>query len=320
MRLWAPTKRTHDHLLAWGLRLREADVHLHMGQAPRLTFAKPCDTILCMLKTIQAATPVEIDTELAELYQKIERARSIYDNIVQRNTEARIAKARGESKYNPYTEQDEAEAFTELHALIEQALPLEDEYERRPWPRYWHVVNNNGHIHRFMSCTSCYPDTRYFWRTDLSGLTDVEVVEREAYNVCSVCMPIAPAEQKAAREYYNKQQREARKAEKEAKANEKLRKQAERAAKFLAKVEKIVDENYNGWDELYADYSLHGHDGKKSLYNSTIDLPAQVGNYLYDEMQAHEHREAGRDERMLPSRHAKDPKAIIAEATEKGLI
>ena len=274
-----------------------------------------------MLKTIETATPVEIDTELAELYFKESKARTFYERLIDTRTKARIAKANDTyGQYDPYTDEDEEKAFAELRAICEAIQPLEDEYERRLWNRYWHVTNQNGHIHRNQSCTSCYPDTQYFWRTDLSGLTEAEVVEREAYNACSVCMPIAPAEQKAAREYYNKQQREARKAEKEAKANEKLRKQAERAIKFLAKVEKIVDEQFNGWDELWADYSLHGHDGAKSLYASTIDLPAQVGNYLYDEMQAHEHRTAGRDERMLPSRHAKDPKAIIAEATEKGLI
>lgn len=273
-----------------------------------------------MLKTIQTATPVEIDTELAELYFKESKARDERSRIYDALAEAKIAETQGKGRYCRYSHEDAARANSALQQIVAQIISLEDEYERRPWNRYWHVTNQNGHIHRNQSCTSCYPDTQYGWRTDLSGLTEAEVVEREAYNACSVCMPIAPAEQKAAREYYNKQQREQRKVEKEAKANEKLKKQAERAVKFLAKVEKIVDENYNGWDELYADYSLHGHDGKKSLYSSTIDLPAQVGNYLYDEMQAHEHREAGRDERMLPSRHAKDPKAIIAEATEKGLI
>lgn len=272
------------------------------------------------MQTLETSSPVEIDTKLAELYFAESKARSERDRINDSLVQSVIARAKGEPCYTPYTVEDLAKAEGTLKSIIEQELPLEAEYERRPWQRYWHVTNKNGHIHRNQSCTSCYPDTQYGWRVDLSGLTDVEVVEREAYNACSVCMPIAPAEQKAAREYYNKQQREQRAAEKQAKKDEKLKKQAERAVKFLAKVEKTVEKTYGGWDKLWAEYSLHGHDGKKSLYGSTFDIPTQVGDYLYDEMKIREHYAAGGDKRMEPSRHQRDPKAIIAEATERGLI
>lgn len=263
-------------------------------------------------------TPIEIDTKLAELYFAESKARTEYDRIRQDLVDAIIAKEKGESRWGmSYSEDDLLKAEATLKAVIAEIEPLEAIYEAEPWSRYWHVTNANGHIHRNQSCSSCFPDTQYGWRTDLSGLSEVEVVEREAYNVCSVCMPIAPAEQRAAREYFNKQQREARKAEKDAKKNEKLAKAATRAVKFLAKVDGIVTKEYGSWEILFRDYSLYGHDGRKSLYGSTFDLPAQVGNYLYDEMQAREHYQNG--DKHMPSRHMKDPKAIITEATEKGL-
>lgn len=272
------------------------------------------------MQTLETSSPVEIDTKLAELYFAESKLRSERDRINDSLVQSVIARAKGEPCYTPYTVDDLEVAENKLIEIIAQIDPLEAEYNRRPWQRYWHVTNKNGHIHRNQSCTSCYPDTQYGWRVDLSGLTDVEVVEREAYNACSVCMPIAPAEQKAAREYFNKQQREARAAEKQAKKDEKLNKQAIRAQKFLNKVEGIVEKHYGSWEILFRDYSLHGHDGKKSLYESTFDIPTQVGDYLYDEMAIREHYANGGNERLEPSRHQRDPKAIIAEATEKGLI
>ena len=271
------------------------------------------------------ATPVEIDTKLAELYLAESNARRkrdlINDALNKSEDEYRIY---GRYAYCGYSMEDIREANKALKNLVNQILPLEDEYNHRRWQRYWHVANQNGHIHCSRSCSSCYEDTAYHWRTDLSGLTEAEVVEREAYNACSVCMPIAPAEQRAAREYYNREQREQRATDKQTKKDEKLTKQAQRAIKFLAKVDKIVAAEYGdgdsnkGWANLATNYSLYGHDGKKSLYESTFDLPAQVGNYLYDQKAEQEARERG--DKHMPSRHMRDPKEIIAEATKKDLI
>jgi hypothetical protein len=287
-----------------------------------LTSAKSLDRMVPMTTTTQ--TPVEIDTKLAELYFAEDKARADLNRINDALNDAQVKQIKHGywSCYYDATEQIKAEQA--LKAIIEQEIPLEAIYEIEPWNRYWHVTNKNGHIHTDQSCPSCFPTTQYGWRTDLSGLTEAEVVEREAYNACSVCMPIAPAEQKAAREYYNKQQREQRANEKQAKKDEKLKKQAIRAQKFLAKVNKVVGDTYGdgnvmaGWANLANNYSLHGHDGKKSLYGSTFDLPTQVGDYLYDQMAEMEAQARG--DKHMPSRHQRDPKAIIAEATEKGLI
>jgi hypothetical protein len=227
---------------------------------------------------LSSQTPVQIDTKLAELHFQIAKAQAQHD---------RIQRAlRDDRRYTLLTEDDATEAFNALKAVIEKALPLEAEYERRPWQRYWHVTNANGHIHRHQSCTSCFPDTQYGWRTDLSGLTDVEVVEREAYNACSVCMPIAPAEQRAARERYNAEQREAKRAERQAKKDEKAAKALDRARKHALKVEKALYQLTGHADPKSAveafrtEWSEYGHDGRKNLYDATMDMPAMVGNTL----------------------------------------
>jgi hypothetical protein len=227
---------------------------------------------------LSTQTPVEIDTKLAELYFAEQKARATHDRI-QRSL-------RDDSRYTLLTEDDATEAFNALRAAIEAILPYEAEYERRPWQRYWHVTNANGHIHRSQACTSCFYDTQYGWRTDLSGLTDVEVVEREAYNACSVCMPIAPAEQRAARERYNAEQRDARKRERQAKKDEKAAKALDRARKHALKVEKALYQLTGHADPKSAvtafrtEWSEYGHDGRKNLYDATMDMPAMVGNTL----------------------------------------
>lgn len=242
------------------------------------------------MTNLTSQTPAEIDAKLSELYAQEHKARGTHDRIQESLTSARIAKATGKGyAYTPYDEDDAQTAYAALKAVIEQELPLEAEYERRPWQRYWHVTNVSGHIHRTRACSSCFPDTQYAWRTDLSGLTDTEVVEREAYNACSVCMPIAPAEQKAARVKYNKAQADARKAERQAVKDAKAEKALVRARKHVDKVlnalrqmtGEINGEIFEVMQVFARDYSVHGHDGKKSAYSATSNLPTTVGNTIY---------------------------------------
>jgi hypothetical protein len=240
--------------------------------------------------------PVETDAKLAELYAQESALRTKYD---------RIQHSLRDGFVRSYTEQDATDAFNALRKVIEQELPLEAEYERAPWPRYWHVTNVNGHIHTSMACSSCFPDTQYAWRTDLSGLTDIEVVECEAHNACTVCMPIAPAEQRVARERYNAEQRAERKAERTAKATEKLRKAALRAQKLMVKVEAA----YAALGGHEAVMALPQH-GPGSAYALTSDLQTTVANVIYDDVQEFH---GGR-------RFNRDPRGIIAEAQAEGLV
>lgn len=270
------------------------------------------------MDNLSAATPVQIDTELAERYFHVAKARQTYDMIHNSLLRAEQAKFKGEYSWTPYDDNDELVAHRALKSAIDSCLPLEAEYERRPWNRYWHVTNANGHIHRSQSCTSCFPDTQYGWRTDLSGLTEEEVVAREAYNACSVCMPIAPAEQKAARTRYNQEQRDARKAEKAAKAAEKAEKALLRARKHAEKVEAALLK-MTGADSvpeakiIFArDFSLYGRPiNTKSVYEATMDMPATVHDTLYAMKEAQE----------SSSRPLRDLSAAVKTAlTERSLI
>src|SRR6187551_523531 len=37
--------------------------------------------------------------------------------------------------------------------------PLNDEYNRRPWSRFFRVTSSAGHVHSSMRCSTCYPAT-----------------------------------------------------------------------------------------------------------------------------------------------------------------
>jgi hypothetical protein len=74
-------------------------------------------------------------------------------------------------------------------------LPLIAEYDRLRWPRFFLVTSSSGgHIHRDMHCSTCYPDTRYAWLPQLSGLTEADAVAAKGPLLCSVCYPSAPLE------------------------------------------------------------------------------------------------------------------------------
>jgi len=248
------------------------------------------------------STPVEIDTEIARLMMEQARpARTIALQNEYRDSDS--------SYRRHFFDQDALDAAEAEHDRLQVEIDaLTERYTG--WPRYYHVTNNNGHIHTSTSCSSCFHDTQFAWRADLSGLTPEEVVEREAHNACTVCMPIAPVEQKAARQRYNAAQREAKAAERQAKKDAKAAKARERAVKLVDKVQVAIDK-MGGLDAFRNDYSLYGHDGRKSLYAWTFDGCQQtVGDILYEIKD----REENGDSRRSMNEHIK------AELAARGLI
>lgn len=138
-------------------------------------------------------TPVEVDTFLAENWGKQERLR---------------ATIRGYEPYlgefyrgRPVREWDReraetaiAEARGTLDELRAEAAPYEARYATDQWDRYFLVTNGNGHVHRGMDCTTCYPTTQYAWLIELADCDEAAMVADCGEKACTVCFPDAPSE------------------------------------------------------------------------------------------------------------------------------
>lgn len=112
---------------------------------------------------------------------------------------------------------DEARAVLAQAAAARQAA----EREYTGWARAYLVTNPGGHVHRSMHCSTCFDTTDYYWVTDLSGLTDDQVVDEAGERACTVCYPDAPVEKLAqATRVFSADEREAnaRRDERNAKA------------------------------------------------------------------------------------------------------
>lgn len=229
-------------------------------------------------------TPVEIDTQLAEINQRAARPHmqrnSALNTIEQYHSEDNETRMPVYARVSEYARDNAegrlVEAEIEIETLRVEAKPLHDEFRRRGgWPRYYHVTNTNGHVHSSLNCPSCFPDTQYAWRTDLSGLWAAQVVEREAYQACSVCMPIAPTEQKAAFKAHQQEKRETKQREREAKQAEKVARKLAREESLAHKANAALDKYGNHGNRKQAWYGLKQawYDGKitDSVYDTLYD-------------------------------------------------
>lgn len=153
---------------------------------------------------LTTATPVQIDTALAEIYT---RYYAVLDQIDRTNRyiadmEQGLAKlAEGNLSYSSYTQESLNDLLSTLtdqernaREVISEAKPYEAEFSSRPWTRFFLVNNNGGHIHSSMSCSTCYPTTRFGWLPEISGLTEAEAVAAHGAILCTVCYPTAPSE------------------------------------------------------------------------------------------------------------------------------
>ena len=101
-------------------------------------------------------TPVEVDTILAANYNEQAKVQARITSLV--NSIERLRR----SKWGTPQEIDNAISAlqinrTGLQDLIAASAPYQLEYSRRPWNRYFLVDNTNGHVHRGMDCTTCFP-------------------------------------------------------------------------------------------------------------------------------------------------------------------
>ena len=60
----------------------------------------------------------------------------------------------------------------------------------------------DGHVHRSMGCSTCYPTTEFGWVTELSGSTEAEIIEAAGSRACTVCYQNAPVDALAGRIFH----------------------------------------------------------------------------------------------------------------------
>lgn len=156
---------------------------------------------------IERMTPVEIDTFLSKNYQVAGAKRQEYekDKASAKESLTRIFGRKAEKlDDDPYSrfqmackrvarlEATAAKFLVELKAIQGEAVPYQSEYARRPWLRYFLVLNSNGHVHREMHCTTCFPTTWYKWLVDLADCDEGRMVKDYGEKACTVCFPDAP--------------------------------------------------------------------------------------------------------------------------------
>ncbi|WP_020142301.1 hypothetical protein [Terracoccus sp. 273MFTsu3.1] len=84
-------------------------------------------------------------------------------------------------------------AMAQATALKAEEAPLHAEFKRRGgWTRAFLATSSNGHIHSSRECSTCYETTQFFWFVDLSGHDEAEIVTKAGSDACTVCYPSAP--------------------------------------------------------------------------------------------------------------------------------
>lgn len=182
-----------------------------------------------MSATENLATPLEIDTKLAELHTEAANldqwvasaAMGIYHTAGAR----RQYQWNGRSKVASFdmtfdeattklslltTNHDEAgyrireaaEALAKFDAVQaafegKQAEIREVQKLYTGWSRFFLVTSSTGHIHSSMHCSTCRMTTTFGWLPQLSGKTEADAVETCGPALCSVCFPSAPLDHQA---------------------------------------------------------------------------------------------------------------------------
>lgn len=150
------------------------------------------------LPALTDQTPAQIDTQLAEIWGRINAVTTGISAAKKMAREATKAIRQGYKYYQDVLDTAEAkvvELQAKLPALKAEAAPFEDEFDRRGgWTRAFLVNNSNGHVHSNMRCSTCYITTQFMWLIDYSGKNEDQVVEDAGMRACTVCYPSAPVD------------------------------------------------------------------------------------------------------------------------------
>jgi hypothetical protein len=100
----------------------------------------------------------------------------------------------GSKDYHGYGAKYE-QALVAYEGALHLVNECDDEYESRPWNRYYLVTSSDGHIHSSTSCSTCNKGkepTGFTLVPYLSGTSVSEAVADLGSALCSVCFPDAP--------------------------------------------------------------------------------------------------------------------------------
>lgn len=177
---------------------------------------------------LRTATPAKIDEMLAELetawfaQQNIaERAMDTLRYVVRdtrsawymttEQVQARVAELQKDTRpdyrrFNGYSAEDVTKALDKIEAtkvekirLEGEIKPLEDEYRRRPWSRFFQLRSTDGaRIHDNRLCGGLHRSDHgdLGWHPELSGKSEAEAVAELGPVMCSKCFRSAPVEWK----------------------------------------------------------------------------------------------------------------------------
>lgn len=151
-------------------------------------------------------TPVEIDTELAEIntryYAKMRDVHLSRRHIDAAKANLETSTKRERADLIAYDKREiahyEARAAEQLRDALEiskEGAPHHAEFTRRGgWFRAWLVDNTSGHVHSSTECSTCYPTTEFIWLPEYSGLTEAELIADARSMACTICFPEAPVD------------------------------------------------------------------------------------------------------------------------------
>lgn len=187
------------------------------------------------------------------------------------------------------------ETVAKLVGLGQEAQPLNAEFDRRGgWTRAYLVDNDNGHVHRSMSCSSCYVTTRFHWVVDLSGHDEAEIVSAAGERACTVCYPSAPVSVLASTSRIEGPNQRSAREEREARQVAKAARDAAKEAKSITNPDgSPLRGNYGtiatvvtAWREvvdLVFYHLAYGYDAHESVVERiTVALTAKTGRERED--------------------------------------
>lgn len=189
--------------------LRHAGKQATSRTAMNSDLVKRMDKLDQQINPLAKETPASVDGMVAPIYNEYNRAQSEYFAIANTKAEKlkRLAAAEKDPNPSAYSvsrmedlrkniavlEKNESAAQTEMKSILAETEPYEAEYRRRGgWTRAFIVVNTNGHVHKSMNCSSCYPTTQYSWLPEYSGADENKIIADAGSAACTVCYPNAP--------------------------------------------------------------------------------------------------------------------------------